>query len=83
MNNRLEFKNNQSKPANAALTLKAGALRELEEALLNEEYERCAALIAAAKELSASQEEIGRLLKQAVSFLSALAPKKPLGRLRF
>ena len=57
--------------------------RELEEALLHEEYERCAGLVLRAKTLGANQEEVTALLKDAVAFLNALAPKKPYGRLRF
>lgn len=80
MKNNLVF-NNQNPPN--AETLKARALRELEGALLSEEYERCAALIGAAKGVGASQEDVARLLKEAVKLLDELAPKKPKGRLRF
>lgn len=60
--NRYTYSNNKQQPRNLSRKDKAGSLEALEEALFNEEYERCAKLIQQAKASGALTPEIQKVL---------------------
>jgi len=60
--NQYTYSNNQQQPRNIGRKGKTKSLDALEEALFNEEYERCAQLIDSAKAFGAEPLEIQKVL---------------------
>ena len=77
---------NQKKPAAPNEVLKATALIYLEDALVNEEYEKCPELVAKAQYFGAGKSDIRKVIAKYVKALRFAPNYRPLrtrGRRRF
>lgn len=75
--NKFTYSNNKQSPQHISRKGKIKSLEALEEALFNEEYERCAELINSAKNLGAEAVEIQKILS---SYTSNMVKKEGFKR---